>query len=435
MTSRRRSRRSKTVAMAALVSGLATSHVAMAGGILLYETGTAEIGLGSAGYGARAQDASSVLTNPAGMTRLEGTQFLLGVQALYGSVEFSPGPGTSPGLGTQDGGNAVGWLPGGGAYFTYSLSPDLKLGFAATSNFGLAQQYDDNWVGRYYVKENALLGVSFLPSIAYRVNEKLSLGLSLNAMYGWLDQKVAINNIAGADGQLKVDDKSWGWGVNLGMLYEFNPGTRVSLTYNSEVKLDFSGPAEFSGLGPLVQNVLASRGLLNANLDVGVNVPQQVMASIFHQVNDRWAVLGSVGWQQWSRFGQVQLGIDSSNPTSLTTVLDFKDTWHVAAGAQYRITPPWLLNFGVGYDSAFQDSSNVSPSLPANSAWRFGVGAQNDVSKTFSWGIAGEYAYGGTLDVNKQSAVPVALGGRGNLVGSYNNTGIFFLGAYFNWKL
>ena len=63
------------------------------------------------------------------------------------------------------------------------------------------------------------------------------------------------------------------------------------------------------------------------------------------------------------------------------------------------------------------------------------MGAQNDVSKTFSWGIAGEYAYGGTLDVNKQSAAPVALGGRGNLVGSYNNTGILFLGAYFNWKL
>jgi long-subunit fatty acid transport protein len=45
----------------------------------------------------------------------------------------------------------------------------------------------------------------------------------------------------------------------------------------------------------------------------------------------------------------VQLGIDSSNPTSLTPELDFKDIWDIAAGAQYRISPPWLLNFGVGY--------------------------------------------------------------------------------------
>jgi long-chain fatty acid transport protein len=168
---------------------------------------------------------------------------------------------------------------------------------------------------------------------------------------------------------------------------------------------------------------------------MGINVPQQIMVSAFQQVNDRWAVLGSLGRQQWSRFGQVELGVDSSNPTSLTTKRDFKDTWHVAAGAQYRITAPWLLNFGVAYDSGFQDNSNVSPVLPANSAWRFGIGAQNNVSKTFSWGLAAEYAYGGTLDVNKQGTAPVALGGRGDLVGSYNSSGIFFLGAYLGWKL
>jgi long-chain fatty acid transport protein len=217
------------------------------------------------------------------------------------------------------------------------------------------------------------------------------------------------------------------------MLYEFTPQTRLSLTYNSQVKLDFSGPAEFSGLASGLQAVLSNRGLLNANVDMGINVPQQAMLSAFHQLNDRWAVLGSLGWQQWSKFGQVDLGIDSSNPTSLTTESDFKDTWHIAAGAQYRITEPWLLNFGVAYDSGFQDNDNVSPMLPANAAWRFGIGAEKEVSKRFSWGLAAEYAYGGTLDVNKQSTAPVGLGGRGDLVGSYNNAGILFLGAYLNW--
>jgi hypothetical protein len=49
--------------------------------------------------------------------------------------------------------------------------------------------------------------------------------------------------------------------------------------------------------------------------------------------------------------------------------------------------------------------------------------------------LAAEYASGGTLDVNKLSAAPVSLGGRGDLLGSYNSAGIFFLGAYLNWKL
>ncbi len=179
--------------------------------------------------------------------------------------------------------------------------------------------------------------------------------------------------------------------------------------------------------------MITSRGLNNTNINLGVTVPQGVNASFFHQVDDRWALLGSVGWQQWSKFGYVEVGVESSNPVSLTKNLNFKDTWHVAAGAQYQMDSPWRLDFGVAYDSEFQDSP-VSPMLPANSMWRFGIGAQKQESKTFSWGLAAEYVYGGSLDVNKQSDTPVALGGRGNLVGSYDNVGIFFVAANFNWK-
>jgi len=324
----------------------------MAGGLIAYEVGTADVGLASAGYNARAQDASTVLTNPAGMTRLEGTQLLAAGQIDYGRTKFSIGSGTSSALGTEDGGNAFGsdgWFPGGGGFFSYSVSPQLKLGFAMTGNFGAPLQYDDNWVGRYYVQEATLLGLSFLPSIAYKATDKLSLGASVNVMYGIYKNQVAINipdaqrpghfvpaRRAETDAQLNLDDNAWGAGVNLGMLYEFNADTRVGLTWNSQVNLDFNAPAEFSNLGQ-IGTTLQNRGLLNANIDVGIKVPQQVMASVFHQVNPRWAVLGSVGWQQWSKFGQVQLGVDNAaNPRSLTQNLDFKDTWHFSAGAQYR---------------------------------------------------------------------------------------------------
>jgi len=267
------------------------------------------------------------------------------------------------------------------------------------------------------------------------VTDNFSVGASLVAMHGIYKNQVAVNNIIGTDGQLKLEDKTWGFGFNLGLLYEFDPRTRIGVTYNSEVDLNFKAPFEFSGLSPGLNALLNARGLLNATLDLEITVPQQVMGSVFHQINDQWAVLGSVGWQQWSKFGQIQIGVDdSSNPTSLTTNLDFKDTWHGALGAQYRVTDPWLLNFGVAYDSAFQSSSNVSPLLPVNAAWRFGVGGEHQLSKTSSWGVAAEYLYGGTLDVNLQSAAPVALGGRGNVVGSYNNTGTIFLAAYFNVK-
>ena len=420
----------------------------MAGGLFAYEFGTAEIGLASTGYGARAQDASTAFTNPAGMTRLAGTQFLAAGQLDYGRTNFGIGSGTSPALGTDSGGNAFGsngWFPGGGAFLSYSVSPELKLGFAMSGNFGGVVQYNDNWVGRYYVQQSKLVGLSFVPSVAYKVTDKLSLGASVNAMYGYYYNTVAINipdalrpgvvvpiQRAAGDAQLKLTDNTWGWGGSLGLLYEFDSRTRVGLTWNSQVNLDFSAPAQFSNLGALGTNLQAA-GLLNSTVNVGIKVPQQVMGSVFAQLNDKWALLGSIGWQQWSKFGQVQLGIDNpNNPISLTTNLNFKDTWHVAAGAQYRINEPWTLNFGIAYDSGFQGGT-VSPALPTNAAWRFGVGAQQQLSKSAFWGFAADYLYGGNLDVNLQSSTPVALGGRGNVAGSYGNVGILFMGVYGNW--
>jgi len=433
------SRSAIAVAMA-FSAGALLAGPALAGGLIAYEIGTADVGLASAGYGARAQDASTVFTNPAGMTRLDGTQLLVSGQLLYGNTKFSIGPGTSAALGGGDGGRAVGsdgWFPGGGVFVSHSVSPKVKVGFALAGNVGAPLEYDDNWVGRYYVQKATILGLSFLPSVAYKATDKLSLGASLNLMYGMYEQRVAINNVnpAFGDGQLKLDDNDLGWGVNLGLLYELDARTRLGLTYNSEVRLDFGAPAQFSNLAPGLSALLNARGLLASNIDIGLKIPQQLMASVFTQVNDRWALLASLGWQDWSKFGQVQLGVDNAaNPTSITTSIPLKDTWHFAVGAQYRLSQPWVLNFGIAYDSGFQDSPTVSPLMPVDSAWRFGFGAEKQLARGSFWGVAAEYLYGGSLDTSLQSAVPVALGGRGNVVGSFNDTATIFVSGYYNWR-
>ena len=414
--------------------GAAACGTAGAGGISLYEVGTADVGLASAGYSARAQDASTVFTNPAGMARLAGDQLTLGAQMLNGDLGFSIGQGTTPALGGNSGGNPVGWLPGGGLFYSHSVSSDLKIGLALTGNFGSVVKYDEGWVGRYRAQEGTLLGFSILPSVAWRVNEHLSVGASLNAMVAKFENKVAVSNTIGPDGSLSLDDDAWGFGANVGLLYEVNQGTRFGITYNSPVKLDFGAQPQWSGLGPGIRALLEARGLLDANVDLGVTVPQGVNASFYREIDPRWAVLGSVGWQQWSKFGEVEVGVDSNNPIGLTTRLEFKDTWHVAGGVQYKWSDSWLINGGIAYDSGFQDNNAVALALPVNAAWRFGIGAQKEESKTFNWGLSFEYLYGGSLHSNNVGSVPVAIGGRGDVVGSFNDVRFLFLAANLNWK-
>lgn len=422
-----------TLILAALAG---TGTPALAGGLLLYEVGTEDMGLAAAGQAARAQDAATVLTNPAGLSRLAGTQVLLGAQVLHSDMKFS-NSGSTPALGSHEGGTVIGgngWFPGGGLYLSHGLTPEVTLGFAAVGNFGTSLEYDRNWIGRYYARKAELIGVSMLPSAAWRVNDQLSVGASLNAMRGSLDSEIAINSIVGPDGSLSMRDTTWGWGANLGVLYQATEATRVGLTYHSQVKLDFSPRAHFKGTGPIVSTLLNQRGLNDSVVDLGLTVPQQLMGSVLHVLDDRLTLLGNLGWQQWSKFGYVDVGLpEAQNPRLLKTDLDFKDTWHVAAGVQYRLSDPWRLNLGVAYDSAFQ-KGNVSPTLPTNEGWRFGIGGQNQVDPHFSWGVAATYIHGGTGTVNQQALLPVVAGGRGNVVGSFDDIGILYMSANFNWK-
>ena len=102
----------------ALVVLVASCSSALAGGALLYEVGTPDTGLASAGWAARAEDAATVLTNPAGMTRLQDTDLLLGLQMLYGDLGFVPDERTTVAGG--DGGNPVGWFLAAGAYYVHA---------------------------------------------------------------------------------------------------------------------------------------------------------------------------------------------------------------------------------------------------------------------------------------------------------------------------
>ncbi len=153
-----------------------------AGGIGLYEIGTSDVGLAAAGYAARASDASTVFTNPAGMSCLDQSQVMVGIQALYGNVEFSPNSGTN--VAGSDGGNAIGWIPGGSVFIAQKLNKDWSFGFGVLSYFGLSESYDENWVGRYYVQKSTLIGLTLTPALSYRANDWLSVGAGLNMMYG-----------------------------------------------------------------------------------------------------------------------------------------------------------------------------------------------------------------------------------------------------------
>jgi long-chain fatty acid transport protein len=410
-----------------LLGALIASSV-HAGGLYLYELGTPDVGAAAAGWAARAQDAATVFTNPAGMTRLDKSELIVGVQPLYLHADFSPDSNTTT---SGSDGDASTWLPAGGLYYVHNLMPKLKIGVSAAGYFGLGLEYENDWVGRYYVQEIKLQALGIQPALAYQVADWLSLGAGVVALYGVLEEKAAVNNIDPnqPDGKLEIKDSDIAYQVNLGVLVEPRQGTRFGLTYLSEGDLEFKDQPDFSNLGPGLEAILRANGLLDADIKVEFTMPQALMLSAFHELTVRWALMGNLGWQQWSEFGKVGVAVTSDDPSSLTLDRNYKDTWHVAVGAQYRVADPWLLTAGVAYDSSMVDDEDRTPDLPLGEAWRFGLGARYDRSKNLALGVGYTFLWSGDLDMDVNRG-PLA----GRVSGTYENTSMSFINFYLNWR-
>jgi long-chain fatty acid transport protein len=399
-----------------------------AGGLTLLEIGTSDVGYASAGYAARAADAGTVATNPAGMTRIKGQDAVLGAQYLYANLHFDADDNTTTSGG--DGGNGIGGIAGGSAFYVTELPDDTRFGIGVFNNFGLKESWKDKWAGRYYGQTEELLGTTVAPSVAFNVTDKLSLGITANLMYGTLRTKLAINNIGEnrPDGTLRYDDTAWGYGATLGALYQESAGTRYGITYTSETQLDFGAKAEVQNLGPIIDDVLTNRGALSNNLDLGVTVPQSVMTSVYHELDDRWAVVGNLGWQDWSDFGEVEVSINTQNPRDVTTQLGYTDTWHTAVGAQYKLSNDWQLSTGLSYDSSAVSNSQRSLIVPMGEAYALGLGALWKVSPGFDVNFAYEFKWAGDMNVY-QDRGPLA----GNVTGQYNSVNFNFYAVTLHW--
>jgi long-chain fatty acid transport protein len=152
-----------------------------------------------------------------------------------------------------------------------------------------------------------------------------------------------------------------------------------------------------------------------------MNLPQAVMFSVYHKVTDKMALMGNIGWQEWSSFGESAITLASSASRDLTLDRNFDDTWHFALGVQYEIDDPWLFSLGIAYDESPVSDSNRTPDMPLDRQWRYAAGLQYDLSEDMTIGCAYELLDAGDAKIKQNRG---ALSGE--LVGDYSTNTIHF---------
>ena len=421
-------------ALLALASGTAS-----AAGFQLLEQNASGIGNAYAGSAAVAENASTIFFNPAGMTQLKDREISAGLSIVRPTFKFKD-DGSSVGAfaGAGNGGDAGSWAFLPNAYMSWALTKDVYAGIGFGAPFGQMTEYGSPWVGGAHALKFDIKTYNINPSIAWRVNEKVSLGAGINFQrmeveYGRLvsssaiplPQVAALNRTSAT---LNASDNSWGW--NIGALFTVSPSTKVGVSYRSKIKHELEGGLTVAG--PAAG---ADPRLTSGSAKASVDLPDTFILSVVQQLNDKWEMLGDISWTGWSSIPKVDIvrtagSLKGDTVQSLDTA--FRDTWRYALGANYRYTDTVKLKFGIAYDQTpVPDSQHRLVSLPDNNRTWFSTGAQIKLDKNanLDFGVSYLFVPESTVNNNQSSTDPAK--DKGTVKGVYDAR-VWIFGAQYS---
>lgn len=400
----------------AVTFALLGSCQVLAGGLWLNEYGDFAGGRASAGAAAGTDEASTIIHNPATAGRIKGNQLFGAAGVLIPKTEFDVQESV-PFIGNEDGGQAADIAPLATMAYIFDNGWDKwSTGISLAGLAGAGLDYSDNWVGRYQVTDVNLVVMALGAAIAYQVTDKLSIGVMPQAYYASLEQKLHLPTslVTGKeDARAKLDGNDTGFGAMVGVAYNFSDATRVGISWQSNFDIDFDGDLKLNG--DIADGV-------QVNTDTELTMAQYVRAALHHDVNDRLGLDFTIGWDDWGELDNIFVSVDGRGGAPINT--KWKDTYHYAAGFQYKLDDNWDLTAGIAYDTNPVNPRNRVPELPSDEQIRYNAGARYHLSDTM---IVGGY-------VNYTDLGTAKIAGE-YWSGKYTTNEMYQFSMFMNWTM
>lgn len=377
-----------------------TAGAASASAFQLQEQNASGLGNAYAGSASNAENASVLFNNAAAITELQSREVTFGVDAVKPSYRFSDRNSSSGRL-KGDGGDAGGWAALPHFYASMQATKWLYFGLGISTPFGLETSYDSPWIGAAQSEHFKIETVNINPTVAFKVTPELSLGAGINWQYMGAEYErtlgAGLTTVPGVGSvplnmfkaHLKADSRSWGW--NVGALYDITDSTRMGFSYRSKITHKLEGNLSASGPSSALSNAFSS------GAEATVTLPDTAVLSVSQRLTDRWSMMGDLSWTGWSTLSKVDIKRTSgpqSGQNAQTLHTEFRDTWRVALGANYRLNDSITLKYGVAYDETpvkGEDTRLVS--LPDNDRVWFSTGVQWKPTKTSAVDVGAAYLY------------------------------------------
>jgi len=215
-------------------------------------------------------------------------------------------------------------------YASKKIDEQWTVGMGLFVPYGAKLDYGNSWSGRYAITNIKLEAIALNPSVSFKLDQHHSFGFGVTAEYmkAELGQAVDVPGtvkalsanpvvsgaflasvakaqglaaaqaagiaLAGAkDGHASMDGDDWGFGFNLGYLYQMNEGTRFGISYRSSISHKLKGDtiwdfSQVSNNAAVNGFISGASGKVNSKALVELRTPETVSINAFHQMDDRW---------------------------------------------------------------------------------------------------------------------------------------------------
>ncbi|MFC1693870.1 OmpP1/FadL family transporter [Candidatus Latescibacterota bacterium] len=370
-----------------------------ASGLAIPEQGAAALGF-SAAMTARSEDLSSIFYNPAGIGYVENTELYLGV------IPIIPGHAYA-GNGASLDAEKKTFLPPQ-LYAARRFNERVVLGFGVYAPFGLGTDWDETWNGRYTSTLAEIQCIYANPTIAYKVNDMISLGVGVSYVYSnaTIEKKIdtglvlygetkdtALASITAPmiantdyDSHFSLDGSGSGFGYNIGALITPIEKLQLGISYRGATDIEYEGDAKFShnktaienipGMGTLLYTGVASKMPATQDGETTLHLPWMLNLGAKYDITDIWDASVDFDFVGWSVYDELTIDFADDKPKDKSTMdKDWENSFVFRAGTSYDINESLVARGGFLFDQSPVPDNTFDGQLPDNDRTGISFGA------------------------------------------------------------
>lgn len=375
------------------------------------------------GLVARADDASAVAYNPAGITQLPGTTLMFGsaLSLPSGSIETRVGAKTID----TDAKDDYWILPH--LYVTHQMNDTLWLGVGIFPRFGLGNGFPGNWPGGAGMTDVVVHTITVNPNLVWKINEHVSVAAGLEFTGGDMTLKQHYSVPRLGDNRSKLKGQGGALGANLALHLRFNEQWSAGLTYRSRMALNIHGNARWDRqLGQQFGAALPSvRFMQDSDLHGTMSLPDTIALGVAWKARPNLSFEADVVYNTWSNYRHLDIYLEDAADTVLLQPKHWRDTWAFSGSVEYKPLDWLALRAGYTYETSPMNHANADYLVPSNGRQYFTLGAgffwdkwTLDLGYTFI--KVRDLNYDQSAAVKAASPIPTVLPGRSHNVHAHN---------------